>query len=177
MHRYAHLAAILLMACGAPNTHSTDMGDDDLMDSTPRVIVDKNRKVMSADLVPTEVMRNQCSLGIGEYIIQWVPLESDCGELPDEIGDMSTLDEQVLSIPSQCTLGHYYTQTEQCTVTTELICQTPDGCTETRYQDFDWKPNTDGRPWFGDGILKYTRECPTKTCMGTYHAAAFPIPD
>lgn len=169
------LLMAVLVGCGAPAEGDLPVKKGPpKSDGTPKVIVDENRPVMDADHITTEAPRNQCSLEVGKYILQYVPVKSTCGELADEVGDMRDLDPHVLSIPRVCTLGHYYNQDVECTVTTELVCITADGCEETRYQDFDWSPTQDGKSWYGDGVLKLKRVCGAQECEGTYHVAVFP---
>lgn len=155
----------------------------------PVVIVDPTRPVTEmeeSDFTVLSEERNACTAKIGAYLVQYAAVESEsgvteptCGALPDEVGNMSKLDANRLSIPKNCTLGHYYNQNDMCTLTTELICELENGCTENRYTDFNWQPATEAdTTWFGDGLMRLTRTCPVAadSCSGTYHAAAFPKP-
>ena len=140
-----------------------------------------DRKVNNNELVEVDRPRNSCSLNVKKHITQFTAIKTTCGELPDEINDFSGLSDVVLSIPKTCTLGHFYNQDEHCTVTTELTCETSDGCTEVRYLDFDWTPQSNltgaavNEQFIGDGQLELTRTCAASRCEGTYRAITFAI--
>jgi len=175
---------------GASDSGTADAGSEDAgpkSDSgtkpppTPIVIIDEDRPVVvvtPTTVIVTDKPRNHCTQGIGEYLTQYVATVGTCGELPDESGDYSKADASFLEIPKTCRLNKYYTAPDVCTVTTELVCDLPNGCTETRYQDFDWTPFTAAKTWFGDGLLQYSLACPNKPlCTATYHTASFPKPE
>jgi hypothetical protein len=166
--------SLMAAACGAQEQPSTNAGHAGSGSAgsggsgKPKVVKDDTRDVTAVDLTSTENIRNACSAGITKYLTQFSirPGSKACGQIPDEQGDLTG--QKSLAIPDSCTLGHFYNVDAACTVSTDMTCMLPNGCTETRHLDFSWTPATlpdaleTPDAFLGDGELTRTLTCPGK---------------